>query len=74
MMGRAVASLDIPVTKGTSGILLMQKEESKRDNVLPAFAVQGVFQFAHGIGALPVDDFFGKTVVRPCESNKLWTV
>jgi Na+-translocating ferredoxin:NAD+ oxidoreductase subunit C len=34
MMGRAVASLDIPVTKGTSGILLMQKEESKRDNVL----------------------------------------
>jgi len=30
MMGRAVASLDIPVTKGTSGILLMQNEESKR--------------------------------------------
>lgn len=30
MMGRAVASLDIPVTKGTSGILLMQDEESKR--------------------------------------------
>jgi len=30
MMGRAVASLNIPVTKGTSGILLMQKEESQR--------------------------------------------
>ncbi|NQU55243.1 MAG: electron transport complex subunit RsxC [Bacteroidetes bacterium] len=30
MMGRAVASLDIPVTKGTSGILLMQDEEAKR--------------------------------------------
>ncbi len=30
MMGRAVASLDIPVTKGTSGILLMQEEESER--------------------------------------------
>jgi electron transport complex protein RnfC len=30
MMGRAIASLDIPVTKGTSGILLMQNEESKR--------------------------------------------
>lgn len=30
MMGRAVASLDVPVTKGTSGILLMEDEESKR--------------------------------------------
>jgi electron transport complex protein RnfC len=30
MMGRAIASLDVPVTKGTSGILIMEKEESKR--------------------------------------------
>ncbi len=30
MMGRAIASLDIPVTKGTSGILLMKEEESTR--------------------------------------------
>lgn len=30
MMGRAIASLDVPVTKGTSGILLMETEESKR--------------------------------------------
>ena len=30
MMGRAIASLDVPVTKGTSGILLMEKEDSKR--------------------------------------------
>ncbi|MEN8117657.1 MAG: electron transport complex subunit RsxC [Bacteroidota bacterium] len=30
MMGKAIASLDVPVTKGTSGILLMQDEESKR--------------------------------------------
>ncbi|MCD6354631.1 MAG: electron transport complex subunit RsxC [Prolixibacteraceae bacterium] len=30
MMGRAVASLNVPVTKGTSGILLMPSEESKR--------------------------------------------
>jgi len=30
MMGRAIASLDVPVTKGTSGVLLMQEEESKR--------------------------------------------
>lgn len=30
MMGRAIASLDVPVTKGTSGILLLKSEESKR--------------------------------------------
>jgi Na+-translocating ferredoxin:NAD+ oxidoreductase subunit C len=30
MMGRAIASLGVPVTKGTSGILLIKKEESKR--------------------------------------------
>ncbi len=30
MMGRALASLDIPVTKGTSGILIMQNSEAKR--------------------------------------------
>lgn len=34
MMGRAVSSLNVPVTKGTSGILLMEKEESKRKEVL----------------------------------------
>jgi electron transport complex protein RnfC len=30
MMGRAIASLDVPVTKGTSGILLMPETEAKR--------------------------------------------
>lgn len=30
MMGRAIASLDVPVTKGTSGILIMQDGEAKR--------------------------------------------
>jgi len=34
MMGRAVSSLNIPVSKGTSGILLMQESESKRKEVL----------------------------------------
>ncbi|WP_167609435.1 electron transport complex subunit RsxC [Maribellus sediminis] len=34
MMGRAISSLDIPVTKGTSGILLMQEKESSRQEVL----------------------------------------
>ena len=31
MMGRAVSSLNVPVTKGTSGILLMKNQEAKRN-------------------------------------------
>ena len=34
MMGKAVASLDIPVTKGTSGILLIPEQESKREEII----------------------------------------
>jgi electron transport complex protein RnfC len=30
MMGKAITSLEVPVVKGTSGILLMKKEESSR--------------------------------------------
>lgn len=30
MMGRAIASVDVPVTKGTSGILILPETESKR--------------------------------------------
>lgn len=30
MMGRAVANIDAPVTKGTSGILIMKQDEAKR--------------------------------------------
>ena len=30
MMGRAVANLDAPVTKGTSGVLIMKNKEAKR--------------------------------------------
>jgi len=34
MMGKAVASLDIPITKGTSGILIMDRSESERAKVM----------------------------------------
>lgn len=34
MMGRAIASSDVPVTKGTSGILLMKNEEAQRGEVM----------------------------------------
>lgn len=33
MMGKAIADLDVPVAKGTSGILLIPEEESKRAEV-----------------------------------------
>lgn len=35
MMGRALTTLEVPVTKGTSGILLIRNEESKRSEMEP---------------------------------------
>ncbi|WP_027585321.1 electron transport complex subunit RsxC [Prolixibacter bellariivorans] len=35
MMGRAVTTLEVPVTKGTSGILLIRDKESKRNEMEP---------------------------------------
>lgn len=35
MMGKAVANTEIPVTKGTSGILLLPGKESKRADAMP---------------------------------------
>ncbi len=35
MMGKALAALDVPVVKGTSGILLIPSGEAKRKEVLP---------------------------------------
>ncbi len=35
MMGKATKTLNVPVGKGTSGILLMRREETKRKEVLP---------------------------------------
>lgn len=35
MMGKALSTADVPITKGTSGILLMKKSESKRNTERP---------------------------------------
>jgi len=35
MMGKALAMTDVPVTKGTSGIILFPAEASRREEVLP---------------------------------------
>jgi Na+-translocating ferredoxin:NAD+ oxidoreductase subunit C len=34
MMGKAIADLNVPVTKGTSGILLIPEKESRRDETI----------------------------------------
>jgi len=35
MMGKAIASTEVPVTKGTSGVLIMKQDESRRGEVNP---------------------------------------
>ncbi|HZL08952.1 MAG TPA: electron transport complex subunit RsxC [Prolixibacteraceae bacterium] len=35
MMGKAFANTEIPVTKGTSGVLMMPEQEAKRQEVIP---------------------------------------
>ncbi len=35
MMGKALAMTDVPVTKGTSGIILFPKDESRREDISP---------------------------------------
>jgi len=35
MMGKALALTDVPVTKGTSGIILFPEEESRREEIMP---------------------------------------
>ncbi|MBN1133205.1 MAG: electron transport complex subunit RsxC [Bacteroidales bacterium] len=35
MMGKALTSLEVPIVKGSSGILLMQESESHRKEILP---------------------------------------
>lgn len=35
MMGKAIGSLDIPITKGSSGVLLFKEKEAKRKTISP---------------------------------------
>lgn len=35
MMGKALANLEVPVTKGSSGVLLMNEKEARRGEVMP---------------------------------------
>ncbi len=35
MMGRALSTIDVPITKGSSGVLLFKTEESSRKKIMP---------------------------------------
>ncbi len=35
MMGKALSRTDVPITKGSSGVLIFKEEESKRDEIKP---------------------------------------
>ncbi len=35
MMGKALSRTDVPITKGSSGVLIFKKEESKREEIKP---------------------------------------
>ncbi len=41
MMGKAISSTDIPIAKGTSGILLIPEKEAKRPEVVPCIRCGG---------------------------------
>jgi len=49
MMGKAIGSIDIPVVKGCSGILLFPEKESKRE------AVQSCIRCAKCVSACPIN-------------------
>ena len=48
MMGKALISLDIPMTKGSSGLLIMNAQEARRAEVLPCI------RCAKCVGACPM--------------------
>ncbi len=57
MMGKALNSIDVPIAKGTSGILIIPEEEAHRGTVKVCIRCSKcVGCMPHGTGALPADD------------------
>ncbi len=72
MMGRAVASLDVPVTKGSSGILLLGGEEARRSEI------NTCIRCSRCVGACPMGlepyllmTFSEKKIYDRAEENKI---
>ncbi len=64
MMGKALVNIDVPVVKGTSGILIFSEEESKRVEVQPCIRCAKCVDVCP-MGLLPL------TIAKYGE-NKLW--
>lgn len=64
MMGKAVYSTEVPVTKGTSGVLIFKAEESKRDEI------QNCIRCAKCVSACPMG--LEPYLLMPLSENKRW--
>ncbi len=64
MMGRALVSMDIPVTKGTSGILVMPHNESKRQ------PMQNCIRCAKCVSVCPMG--LSPYLLMPLSDKKMW--
>jgi electron transport complex protein RnfC len=64
MMGKALVNIDIPVTKGTSGILLMRDEESKRGKI------QNCIRCAKCVSVCPMG--MQPFLLMPLSDKKMW--
>ena len=54
MMGKALSTLDVPVVKGSSGIVIVKKEEAARKETQPCIrCTKCVECMPHGTGAIP---------------------
>lgn len=72
MMGRALTNLEVPVIKGTSGILLMSKAESKRGEVSNCIrCAKCVSACPMGLEPYLISRLSEKLMWDECEANKI---
>jgi len=72
MMGRAIHSLDVPVTKGTSGILLLDEESASREQSISCIRCSRcVNACPMGLEPYLLMTFSEKQLFDKTESNKI---
>lgn len=72
MMGRAFSNLDVPVMKGTSGILLMSKDESKRGEISNCIrCAKCVSACPMGLEPYLISRLSSKQMWDECENNHI---
>lgn len=72
MMGKALSMTDVPVTKGTSGIILFPEAESRRDEIMPCIRC-GKCSSACAMGLEPwlLSVLSEKTMFEKAEAEKI---